>query len=85
MIVVSYAEVGTNWQLAVSDDGIGIPHGGAEKIVPGLGTSIVEALAKQLDARVAISMTPQGTRVTLTHGMFESVRTALDTAAASQH
>jgi two-component sensor histidine kinase len=35
---------------------------------PGLGTSIVEALAKQLDARVTISMTSDGTSVSITHG-----------------
>ena len=33
---------------------------------PGLGTSIVEALAQQLDARVAASMTSHGTSVCIT-------------------
>jgi chemotaxis protein methyltransferase CheR len=40
--------------------------------MPGLGTSIVEALAKQLDARVAVSMTSHGTSVSITHGTFGS-------------
>jgi chemotaxis protein methyltransferase CheR len=70
VIVVSYNVAEKGWRLAVSDNGSGKPGEGPVKTVPGLGTSIVEALAKQLDAQVAIAMTPQGRAVSITHGTF---------------
>ncbi len=71
-IVVTYEVAGKNWKLAVTDNGIGNAKAGAEKKTPGLGTSIVEALAKHLAASVEISMTPKGTCVSITHGTFKS-------------
>ena len=44
----------TNWRLTVSDNGVGQSASGAPEGTPGLGTSIVEALAKQLDGHVEI-------------------------------
>ena len=73
LIVVSYDAAEKGWRLAVSDNGTGKPEGAPVKTVPGLGTSIVEALAKQLDAHVAISMTPQGRAVSITQGTFQSL------------
>ena len=70
LIVVAYEVAETSWRLAVSDNGIG--EGRSDKTTPGLGTSIVEALAKQLDGRVEISMSPHGTSVSITHGTFKS-------------
>jgi chemotaxis protein methyltransferase CheR len=70
VIVVAYEVAKTNWRLAVSDDGIG--EGRSDKTSPGLGTSIVEALARQLDGRVEVSMSPRGTSVSITHGAFNS-------------
>ena len=69
-LVVTYEAAETNWRLAVSDNGIGTPEGhlDLDKATPGLGTIIVEALAKQLDARVEIARNPQGTTVSVTHG-----------------
>jgi two-component sensor histidine kinase len=67
-IVVAYDAAETSWRLTVADNGIGKPDGSADKTLPGLGTSIVEALAKQLDSRVEISMDPYGTMVSVTHG-----------------
>ena len=72
-ITVGYDVAETNWRLTVSDDGVGKAAGKSEKTVPGLGTSIVEALAKQLDGHVDITMTsPHGTTVSITHGSFDS-------------
>ena len=49
------------------------PRSRSEKTRPGLGTSIVEALAKQLDARVELSKTlPHGTTVSIVHGYMPS-------------
>lgn len=65
-IVVRYHATGPDWTLLVGDDGVGIPTDAASA-KPGLGTSIVEALAKQLDARVAIADAAPGTTITITH------------------
>ncbi len=48
-IVVSYAVSDADWTLTIADDGVGKPTVVAKH---GLGTSIVNALAQQLDARV---------------------------------
>jgi two-component sensor histidine kinase len=70
LLVVAYEATETSWRLAVSDNGIGTPEGHLklDKPTSGLGTIIVEALAKQLDACVAIWRNPQGTTVSITHG-----------------
>jgi len=65
-IVVSYASSGSDWSLSVTDDGVGIPRGPALP-KPGLGTSIVEALARQLDGYVELATGHKGTRVSVTH------------------
>src|SRR5688572_20701226 len=50
-IAVSFAANDAAWLLSVSDNGVGI-GGGRKRGKPGLGTGIVEALSKQLDASV---------------------------------
>src|SRR6202034_2094931 len=53
-IVIAFEAAETSWRLTVSDNGIGTPEGqlDSDKPRPGLGTIIVEALAKHLDTRV---------------------------------
>lgn len=65
-INVAYSANGPNWTLRVSDDGVGMPKN-AEDAKPGLGTNIVEALAKRLDAAVLISGEDPGTAVSIAH------------------
>lgn len=69
-VVVAYQTAGEAWRLSVSDSG----SGKTPKIVadskPGLGTSIVEALASQLGARVETISSKRGTQVSITHGLF---------------
>jgi two-component sensor histidine kinase len=65
-IVVSYASHGTDWTLSVSDNGTGMPDGHTPAKA-GLGTSIVQALAKQLHAVVKVSSNEPGVRVSLVH------------------
>jgi hypothetical protein len=48
-------------------------HLDLEKATHGLGTIIVEALAKQLGARVEIVRNPHGTTVSITHGTSDCV------------
>ena len=70
LIVVAYEATETSWRLAVSDNGSGTPEGHLklDKPTSGLGTIIIEALAKQLDARVEIVRNPKGTTASITHG-----------------
>lgn len=63
-IVVDYLAEGTGWTMSVSDNGIGMP---AQASKPGLGTGIVDALSKQLDASVVVTSTKPGTRVSIVH------------------
>ncbi len=67
--LVRYDTDGNDWRLSISDSGIGRRdlHQAAH---PGLGTSIVEALARQLYARV---IGPQGTMVSIIREARESV------------
>jgi two-component sensor histidine kinase len=65
-IAVGYECDGKSWTLSVADDGVGMPKG-EPKAVAGLGTSIVQALARQLRARVEVSETGPGARVSIIH------------------
>jgi chemotaxis protein methyltransferase CheR len=69
-LVVTYEAVDTGWRLAVSDNGAGTPqaHLVPARTTSGLGTIIVEALARQLGARVDTVTNSQGTTVSITHG-----------------
>ena len=66
-VVVCFESSATAWRIAVSDDGVGISrrlHQAPLKI--GLGTSIVEALTRQLGGRVTTSAASPGTTVSIT-------------------
>ncbi len=65
-IVVDFEFRGPNWTLSVSDDGVGMPTD-PTAIRTGLGTSIVAALAQQLEAEVQTASAHPGTRVSVTH------------------
>jgi PAS domain S-box-containing protein len=71
-IVVSYRVAGTDWKLTVSDNGVGKPDVSASQTKPGLGTSLVRALTRQLDALVDTASDPRGTAVSITHATFKS-------------
>jgi two-component sensor histidine kinase len=66
MISVNYVSQDGDWTLSVIDDGIGIGTGPTAP-TSGLGTSIVEALARNLDADVSINDARPGTMVRITH------------------
>lgn len=65
-IAVDYGSKGAEWTLSVADDGVGMPTQPGEAKA-GLGTNIVQALAKQLDASISVLATRPGTRVLLEH------------------
>ena len=69
-IKVSYDVSGTDWQLAVSDNGSGKPDGVFAQPKTGLGTGVVKALAKQLDAQVVTVSGSSGTKVSVTRATF---------------
>lgn len=71
-IEVGYHSRGPNWTLSVGDDGVGMPSDAASS-TPGLGTSIVEALAKQLSARVQVAGAHPGTVVSVIHTQIAAV------------
>ena len=54
-ILVGYEADEANWRLSVSDNGVGLQQDGSRRGHTGLGTTIVEALAHQLKARVEIT------------------------------
>jgi two-component sensor histidine kinase len=66
-IAVAYEEKGDGWTLSIADNGCGMPSGESVVTRPGLGTSIVTALADQLAARVSITSGSGGTTITITH------------------
>jgi len=65
-ILVDYKTHASNWTLSVTDDGVGMPtQPGSAKA--GLGTSIVQALTKQLGASISIAGANPGTKVSIMH------------------
>lgn len=69
-ITVDYRSYGPEWTLSVSDDGVGMPEG---EIKPGLGTSIVQALAAQQNATITVTPSNPGTVVAVIHTDPETV------------
>lgn len=65
-IVVGYKVNGAEWTLSVSDNGGGMQEE-PDKKSTGLGTTLVKALAQQLEAKVDIKTGNKGTVVSITH------------------
>ncbi len=63
-IKVGYSDSDTGWKLTVADDGVGMP-GDMADAKAGLGTTIVNALAKQLRATVHVQPGGAGTSITV--------------------
>jgi two-component sensor histidine kinase len=80
-IKVDYSAHGPNWMLSVTDNGIGMPKDAA-LARPGLGTSIVEALSRQLKGVLKVTDANPGTIVSLTHAQIAIVESAAVTPAA---
>ena len=63
-VVIAHDGDSQNWKLTISDNGIGLPP--VETLSKdGLGTSIIESLTNQLDARVSRTSSNKGTAVTI--------------------
>jgi two-component sensor histidine kinase len=71
-IKVDYQSRGPNWALSVGDNGVGMPKE-PDHAKPGLGTSIVAALARQLSAHVKVAGSMPGTIVSVVHNKIAVV------------
>ena len=71
-ILVTFKVADTDWKLTISDNGTGKPEPSEKPKKGGLGTSLVQALAKQLDAQLDIASDSHGTTVSITHATFKS-------------
>ncbi len=72
-VKIRYEVNGTDWKLTVSDNGVGrLPDSGTAP-KGGLGTSLVKALADQLDAKVETDSASPGLSVSITHATFTSL------------
>lgn len=66
-IVVAYKTVGSGWSLSVSDDGVGLSNTATNAPRSGHGTKIIDALAQELNARVEVKSSFEGTYVSVVH------------------
>jgi two-component sensor histidine kinase len=81
-IKVGYHSKGADWTLSVTDNGVGMPAV-ASATKPGLGTGIIEALTRQLDAQIEVDDAKPGTAVSIVHtGIAQSAKPIPSRAAA---
>jgi chemotaxis protein methyltransferase CheR len=71
-IIVGFDVSGTDWRLSVADNGVGKADGAFAQAKSGLGTGIITALAKQLDAKLETVSGPAGTTVSVSHATFSA-------------
>lgn len=72
MVMVTYESRGDDWNLVISDNGVGKDAASVPQTTGGLGTVIVQALVKQLNARMEIDNTLDGLSVAITRASFAS-------------
>jgi len=64
-IEVTFRNRGGGWTLSVVDNGVGLPAKGAPVSPGSLGTRLIDAFARQAEARLQAESDVAGTRVTL--------------------
>jgi two-component sensor histidine kinase len=79
-IVIAYRSSGKDWTLSITDDGIGMPLG-TDAPKAGLGTGIVEALARNLQGEIRLGDAGPGTAVTISHRQGAGLPTDVSKAA----
>jgi len=72
-IRVTFEMAKSDWKLAVADNGVGRTGKDQVKASTGLGTALIGALAKQLNAQITETSSPKGLTVEVTRSTFESV------------
>jgi chemotaxis protein methyltransferase CheR len=71
-IRVTFEMAKSDWKLTVADNGIGRNGKEELKTSTGLGTALIGALAKQLQAQLSEASSTDGLSVAVTHSTFES-------------
>ena len=71
-IRVTFEKAKSDWKLTVSDNGVGRVHNEASEPSTGLGTALIGALAKQLQAQISETSSRKGLAVAVTRSTFES-------------
>jgi chemotaxis protein methyltransferase CheR len=71
-IRVTFEKARSDWKLTVSDNGVGRSPREESKASTGLGTALIGALAKQLNAQITEASTAKGLSVAVTRSTFES-------------
>jgi chemotaxis protein methyltransferase CheR len=72
LVMVTYESKDDDWKLVVSDNGVGKDLSATSETVGGLGTVIVQALVKQLGARMDVQSSAAGLSVAVTRASFVS-------------
>jgi two-component sensor histidine kinase len=75
-IKVDYHSHGPNWTLSVTDNGVGMAVD-PTTAKAGLGTSIVQALTRQLQAVIRVADANPGTAVSVAHTQLAAVQNAV--------
>jgi chemotaxis protein methyltransferase CheR len=71
-IRVTFEKARSDWKLTVSDNGHGKSQVDPDKPSGGLGTALISALAKQLEAQVSEVSTAKGVTIEITRATFAS-------------
>jgi chemotaxis protein methyltransferase CheR len=71
-IRVTFEMAKSDWKLTVADNGVGRSGQDEAQTSFGLGTALVDALAKQLKAQITETSAPEGLTVAVTRSTFES-------------
>ncbi|MDI6029502.1 histidine kinase dimerization/phosphoacceptor domain -containing protein [Corticibacterium sp. UT-5YL-CI-8] len=79
-IMIDYCSTGSDWTLSVTDNGTGMPTGD-DAPKAGLGTGIVEALARNLQGEIQLSDADPGTAVTISYRGASDLQAILPSAA----
>lgn len=72
-IRVEFEKAKSDWKLVVSDNGIGRRRASNPNTSTGLGTVLIAALAKKLNAQILEPDSPKGLTVELTRSTFQSL------------
>ncbi len=75
---VTFEMARSDWKLSVSDNGVGRSSGDGTKAAVGLGTVLVSALAKQLNAQIAEHSSRSGLEIVVSRATFQSDVTRSD-------
>lgn len=72
LVLVTYESDGEDWKLVVADNGVGMSANDTAAGPGGLGTVIVQALVKQLEAQMDVASTADGMNVSITRATAAS-------------